>query len=479
MGARMHGPRGALRLAAAILALGLGIAATSGCSTYADRNARLRDDLAAQDYDAALAVVQKAERGSDRLLNLLEKGLVLHYADRWAESNAVFAEAEELSDDLYTRSISQAVVSLVTNDGAVDYRAAPFEMALVPYFRALNYLALGQRDDVLVEARKAELRLRDLAEVERALAKEEDEDAEPAVSLDDHAFLHYFRGMLHEWGGEPNDAFLAYRRAALAYRDTGPALGVRTPRSLGEDLARTAAALGFGAELAELRRACPDLEDAGAPLRPGHGRVVMLLETGWAPRRVSVAADVPIFTNEHHDDMDLWAVGLRHRYLYGYRRNVEIAYWLRFALPELVDDAPTVVSARVSADTPGSHARTVLLDDVASRSRLDFEQEQGGVLVRTIARALAKWLAQSKAEDQGKLAGLLVNLFGAATEQADTRNWLTLPHGIAAARLELPAGVHALRVELVDRRDRVVDVRTIPDVRVTAGGWTFLSRRVF
>lgn len=468
---------GARRIAAALVLL-LTVMAAGGCSTYADRNARLRDDVAGGDFDAALAVIDEAARGQDRLLNLLERGLVLHYADRWEESNAVFEAAEALSDDLYTRSVSQAVVSLLTNDGAVDYRAAPFEMALVPYFRALNYTALGDREAALVEARKAELRLRDLAEVERALAASGEDEA-PSVSLDDHALMHWFRGMLHEWGGEPNDAFLAYRRAALAFRDTGADLGLRTPPELGADLARTARALGFGDELAEVRRACPDLTVPEAPDPAGLGRVVFFLELGWAPHRESVAADVPIFKSDDHDDVDVWAGDLGYRYRHGWRRDVEIAYWLRFALPELVDDAPRVAGARISAGLPGSHARTLLADDVAARSRLHFQAAQGGVLVRTIARALAKWLAKEKAEDHGALAGLLVNLIGAATEQADTRNWLTLPHGIAVARLDLPPGVHELRVELVDAADRVLEVRAVPDVHVRAGGWTFLSRRVF
>ncbi|HPF35340.1 MAG TPA: hypothetical protein P5571_04190 [Candidatus Krumholzibacteria bacterium] len=468
-----------MRTRAASLALVLLVVAAGGCSTYVDRNARLRDDLATRDYDAALKVIDEAERGPDRLLTLLERGLVLHYADRWEESNTAFEAAEELSAELYTRSVSQAVVSLVTNDAAVDYRAAPYEMALVPYFRALNYIGLNRRDAALVEARKAELRLRDLAEVERALARDDEDVQDPAVSLDDHALLHWFRGMLHEWGGETNDAFLAYRRAALAFRDTGPALGLATPAALGGDLARTAAALGFADELAEVRRACPALTVPDAAPAADTGRVVLFLELGWAPRLESVAADVPIFKNEVRDDRAVMVRHLGTRYRTGWRSEAEIAYWLRFALPEMVDEAPRVTGARVSAGLPGSHARAVLADDVAARAELRFQENQGAVVLRTIGRALAKWLATEKAEDQGKLAGLLMNLLGAATEHADTRGWLTLPHGIAVARLELPPGVHDLRVELTDAADRTVETRTIEGVTVRPGGWTFLSRRVF
>ena len=66
-----------------------------------------------------------------------------------------------------------------------------------------------------------------------------------------------------------------------------------------------------------------------------------------------------------------------------------------------------------------------------------------------------------------------------ATERADTRGWLTLPYGIAMARLTLPVGTYDLRVDLVDRLGRSVGGETIHDVRVRRGNWVFLSRRVF
>jgi len=451
---------------------------SAGCSTYADRNAALRNDLVARDFDAALKVVDEAERGSDRLLNLLERGLVLHYADRWAESNAVFAEAEALSDDLYTKSVSQAVLSMFTNDGSIDYRAAPFEMAMVPYFRAMNYVYLGDREEAVVEARKAEIRLRELADVDRAL-RGDDGDDDPAVSLDDHAFIHYLRGMLHEWGGEPNDAFLAYRRAAVAFRAGEQRLDIAMPPWLGDDLLRVGSYLGFGDELAEIERSMPGLlPDARSDSR-GLGRVVLFVETGFVPHRISVAADVPIFKDEHNDDIDAWALGLHGRYLHGWRRDVEIDGWIRFAMPELVDSPGAVAGARISSGTPRGHAVTCAVEDVAGRSQRYFDDALGKTLLKTIARAVTKYLAKEKVEEKGRVAGLLANLVGVATEQADTRNWLTLPRNVAMTRLELPPGTHDLEVELVDDRGRVLAVETLPGVVVRAGDWTFLSRRAF
>jgi hypothetical protein len=472
--------RAAVRTAAR-LALAAALLGAAGCSTYADRHERLRTDLAAGRFDEALAGLDAAARDQDRLANLLEKGLVLHHADRWAESNAVFEEAELLAADLYTKSVSEAVVSLVTNDGAIAYRAAPFEMALVPYYRALNYVYLDDREEAVVEARKAELHLREYAEVARALRDDGDGGAEALDddALDNDAFLHYLRAMLLDWGGETNDAFIAYRQAALAYRDAEGLLDVATPPWLGADLLRAGTALGFAAELDELRAQLPELLPTSPPAT-GTGEVVLFLETGFAPRRISREADVPIFTSDgRRDDRDAWGLSLRHRYERGWDRDQKIDYWLRFALPELVDEPSAVAGARVSAGTIGGRTRAVPVEDIAGRSRRYFQDAQGRIVLKTIVRALAKYAAQEQAEDKGKVAGLLVNLLGAATEQADTRNWLTLPRGIAMARLALPPGTHDLRVDLVDAQDRRLETREISGVAVVEGGWTFLSRRIF
>ncbi|MDO9170396.1 MAG: hypothetical protein Q7W29_01015 [bacterium] len=469
---------------AARLVLAAALLGAAGCSTYADRHERLRTDLAAGRFDEALSGLDAAARDQDRLANLLEKGLVLHYADRWAESNAVFEEAELLAADLYTKSVSEAVLSLVTNDGAIAYRAAPFEMAMVPYYRALNYVYLGDREEAVVEARKAELHLREYAEIARAL-RDGGEDGEAGAEalnndvLDNDAFLHYLRAMLLDWGGETNDAFIAYRQAAQAYRDSEGLLAVATPPWLGADLLRTGTALGFAAELDELRTQLPELLPASPP-PAGTGEVVLFLETGFAPRRISRAADVPIFKSDgRRDDRDAWGLSLRHRYEYGWDRDQKIDYWLRFALPELVDEPSAVAGARVSVGTIGGRTRAVPVEDVAGRSRQYFQDAQGRIVLKTIVRALAKYAAKEQAEGQGQVAGLLVNLLGAATEQADTRNWLTLPRGIAMARLALPPGTHDLRVDLVDAQDRRLETREIAGVAVVEGGWTFLSRRIF
>ena len=466
-----------LRVVAAFLLLLLAGASLTGCSTYVERNRMLRADLAGGDYEAALKVIEDGAKGHDRLLNLLERALVLHYADRWDESNDVFDEAELLAADLYTRSVSQAVISMVTSDGAIDYRATPYELAMVPYYRSLNYVYLGKRNAALVEARKAEIQLREWADI----AASAREDGERDAVLDNNAFLHYLRGMIHEWGGETIEAFIAYQNAAAAYVDAKSALALESPPWLGEDLLRTGRRLGFSGEIDNLRTQFPDLIPADSTPTAETGEVVVFLELGYAPHRESAELDLPIFkADDFDDDYDAWSHALHHRHHHGWGgRSKDIAYWLRIALPELVDDPPLVSGARVSSGTVGGQIRTVRVEDLAGRATRQFTADYDKIMLKTIARGLTKFAAKKVADDKGKVAGLLANLLGAATERADTRGWLTLPHGIAMARLSLPAGEYDLRVDLVDANGRSLGEQVIPAVQVRSGGWVFLSRRVF
>jgi len=466
-----------------------GLLAIAGCATYSAHNRSLRADLAAGNFAAALETVEQNRSGRSLLLYWLERGLFLHYADRWQESNDAFEQAERLAADLYTKSVSQRVLSLLTSDAAVDYRAAPFELAMVPYYRALDYICLGDREGALVEARKAGLLLRQYTEQDLGRLGELDPDRDRSSDdlLGNDPFLHYFSGLLYEGDGEDNDAFIAYRNAADGWHAEAGRLQAQAPPWLGADLARTAGRLGFTAELAQAREAFPELfpadatasAPAAAPEGAG-GDVVVLLELGFAPVKEQRELNLPVLKTDRRDDRVRWARDLRGRWRPDYRYDeARLDYWLRVAVPELVGSPPAVTGARVSAGVMGAHAVAVTVDDLEGRAFAAFRAQEGATWLRAIVRALAKYGTKEQADKAGKVAGLLANLLGAATEQADTRGWLTLPNRIAMARLRLPPGRYDLRVDLLDPAGSTLRTDTIPQVTVRTGDLAIVSRRVF
>lgn len=160
----------------------------TGCSGGKLNNGLFQADIAAGRYEAANKQLESAKK--DDVSVLLDRGLVLQALGRYDESNEAFARAEELIADLYTRSVSKEALSLLTNDFAVDYRAAGYEHAYIAYYRAWNYLQLGRESDVLVEARAINERLN--------FRSDSCPDRGGACGHD--VFLRYFSGLLFEWG---------------------------------------------------------------------------------------------------------------------------------------------------------------------------------------------------------------------------------------------------------------------------------------
>ena len=50
------------------------------------------------------------------------------------------------------------------------------------------------------------------------------------------------------------------------------------------------------------------------------------------------------------------------------------------------------------------------------------------------------------ARSAGDVGNILANIYNLASEQADTRSWLTLPNQISVARQSLDIGEHSLQV---------------------------------
>jgi len=160
----------------------------------------------------ALDLTDPDDRGDigDELLRLMHRGLLLHYAGRYEESNEVLQRAEAIIDDRYTRSVSLALLSIVTSDRALAWLPSDTERLMVNYYGALNYLALGDPEEAAVEARR----------LSRLLELGEEDELEPdEVTM--RELLRYFAGSVFEASGNSNDAAVAYRHVWSPAETTG------------------------------------------------------------------------------------------------------------------------------------------------------------------------------------------------------------------------------------------------------------------
>jgi hypothetical protein len=380
----------------------------SGCAgDYVARTRGVRAAYQSEDYARALSTLESTARSlvdKDRLLVLMDKGMVLHAAGQWAESNAVLEEAERLSEQLDAVSVSEEAGALVTNERQRTYRGEDFEKLMISVLQALNYAELGEDESAMVEVRQVNDRLEKMVSDEK----------KPYEQL---AIARYLGGVLREDQRDWDSAYIDY---AKAYElEPGPG-------ALVEPLLRLAKLAGRDDAYVELREKYPDVPHA--PLAPGESQVVVVVEAGLSPEKERASRDAD-----------------------GGGNLIEV--------PEYRDRgrAPAV---RVTLGEESQRAVTVT--SIADVARVHLNARIGRMLAKQLAGVAVKAGlaagvgALTKSDEVGVLTFLLLNAMNAP----DLRSWLSLPAEFQVARFRVMSGSHTVRVEANGRTtEHTVDVK--------------------
>ncbi|MGI9180335.1 MAG: hypothetical protein ACR2H9_07545 [Longimicrobiaceae bacterium] len=460
-------------------------------------DAWLRHYLMRGEYDEALKMLDRSSKlvARDRLLRQLQSAIVLHYAGRYEESNRAFDWAEREADLRYTKSLREAAGSLLLNDKVLAYVPSPAEMAVIPYYRMLNYLALGQMDGGVVEARKAGAYV---ARIER----------ESGRKCAGNAFVQYLSGLVYDAAGERNDALVSLRQAERSFAPCTAVGNAGAPAYFGSDLLRLARLLGVE-EVME-GGALPSAA-AAEPEPAGTGDLVVLIENGFVAHRAHRDLYVPILPWEmeglesgeageiaaaaarittrlisNFAEQATWGTALDASPFMQASQMAEGAYVLKLAWPVAHLEANRAATVRVVVDDQVVEAPPV--EDVSSLFARELESQRSHIVARMVARGLVKYVvaneAEKKAEKKGGevlgfLTGIFANAAANALEQADTRSWSLLPDQISMARLRLPPGEHEVRIDVLGAGGMVVRTLDLGRVTVRSGERVFRSGRVW
>ena len=449
----------------------------AGCASYTHVALEVREPLAHGDPAKAEAFLLDKKPGGDGLPYLMEMGLVLRQADELVRSNETFEQAEAVIDEVYTRSVSKEALAFLTSDETIPYGGEMWERVLVNYYRALNYIDLGQYDDALVECRKINHRL---------AVWTDSEEKRPTYTTD--AFAQYVTAMLYEAGGDLNDAWVSLRLADSAYVACQDAYGVPAPEALKRDMLRLARLQGLTDDEVRLRERWPDVTPPTDAEISRKGEVIVFWEEGFIPAKVQREILIPVLKHDDRADRVVFARTLSGRVVaHPVYDDAELDYLLRVAVPDYPPPDPHPVRGWATLSLAGRGARSAesghsarseIAEDLDAIARRGLEDRMGGILFRTVLRGIAKYAVTHGVEKKkGEVAGLLANLFTAATEKADTRSWITLPRAIHVVRLLVPPGTHDLTLDC--HSGGATETVTFDDVEVGAGEVRFLSHRTF
>jgi hypothetical protein len=225
-----------------------GLLLLSSCGTYQMKTAAVEDNLFDGNFKVAVANIDQNKfllRDRNRLLYLMEKGKIEYLAGNFAKSNALLEQADMMIDAKIKTSVGQGIASKLTNAQAEPYKGEDFEKVAIHYYKALNYFALGQPDEALVEAKRINIKLTEM----------NDKYTNNKNKYAADAFSQIVQGILYEAVGDVNNAFIAYRNAEELYAaNNNQYYGVPMPTQLKIDLIRTAKQLNFTQEVQDYQK---------------------------------------------------------------------------------------------------------------------------------------------------------------------------------------------------------------------------------
>ncbi|MDI1431674.1 hypothetical protein [Polyangium sorediatum] len=454
-----------LRRAACVITFALGALANAGCAGH---EVRVRDSLAALDrgsMDQAVVALNR-ELGvkssgelpavtRDEALLLLDRGSIHLAMGQYERASRDFGAADQAMEVLDLSTSKAADLGrYVFSDDAGPYKAPAYEKLLLNTLNMLSYLARHDLNGARVEARR-------LVVMQKYIESQGDEGALLGLGS-------YLAGFTFEKSKQRDEALLHYDEAL----DYARYKSLRDPlRALTRGEKTTHEAVDALVEGAEPLPPVEETGEAELLVVVGFGRVPQK-----TPVRIPIGMAMQIVGNEL-SPMD--------------RREVDslvlqgAVAWINY---------PTLGQGRGGYEVPRASIGEEILPleqalDVEGEVRSAWHKREGTLVLAAITRLLARTAASvavagataaginaaqddrqrrdGSAEAVGMLLGFATSLTMSALDTPDTRSWSTLPARIAIARTRVPAGKHAITLEVRGQR------RTF-DVKVDAGGWALV-----
>ncbi len=428
------------------------------CSTASSLQPQINSLVIAGKFNQAVKILEthpEAYGANSELLYLLDRALVEHMARRYKESISLFEKAKQKFDELYTKSVTRIATSWIVNEYTSPYRGEDFERVLINIFQALNYAALGDIEEALVEAR-------DVDSLLKAVNRQYPSNKSNVYRED--AFARFLMGILYESAlthKDLNDAHISYTQAADIYeRIYVPEYHLQIPQILKENILTTAQYMGKD-EFEKYQDRYGPIPFLSLEEKSRAVEVYLIQYSGLAPLKFQDNIPIPL----------------------------PEGYVTKMAFPKYheryFDKAD---SQLVAQDSQGQlfTAPTEMGQDLSAIATKDLESRRLRIMAKAALRPMAKYALERQAQEKiekehgqtpsvwFQSAGNLYNVF---SEQADLRSWQTLPAQIRMARVILRPGVYTFFVKNLDGQGGVLGQIHLGELELQAGEKRFFIIR--
>ena len=403
-----------------VIALSFCLLFLAGCASYQKQvfDARYRLVMR-QPGLAAKALEPMAKKESDdQLVFLLDYGIALHEQQDFKMSNRALLAADQLVDFKDYISLSREGGSFLLSEGLVQYKGDPFEKVLINAYLAINFLMLGDLEASAVEVRKLNQRLNFLRD-----------EGEPEFVQS--VFARYLGAMIWEEERNWDNAYIDYFKAHQIFPDF---------HYFKEDLVRAAYRARRREDLKKWQKKFPDVKVDRKKWKT-QGELVVIYQQGWIPRK-RPRPENPRF-------------------------------------PKMFPVRTTTQFAGINIDNSRS-GQTKPLFSIGRVAMKTIEDEFASLVARRLVGIAAKAVVANQIGKQNKALGQLAWAAMNAADQADTRQWSTLPETVQIYKVWLKPGTYTVSFDGLNVYGKKSGESSTPvKVRIRPGKKTFMTWRSF
>lgn len=371
----------------------------------------------------------------DEVLELLDKGILLHFEGEYSQSNEALSGAEKLIEAYRAKSISQAIGSAIVNDTVTDYAGEDFEDIYTNIFMCLNYIAMDMLDDAMVEIRRFDNKMKNIGSRYQAmragLEKQIEGDTSTikieSVKFHNSALARYLSMLLYRADGNTEDARVDLQNLFAAFNMQKSLYDFSAPKGLQKELG---------------------VPSAGA-------RINFVAFSGFSP--IKQEETLRILMQD---------------------------FYYKLALPVMKSRASSVGSINVKAISKDggcvyneSLSKIESVDNIAKDT---FNDHYGAIAMKTFLRSIIKATTGTALSTYGEnsdsasgaiswFLGLIFQTSTEFTERADVRSSRYFPGYASVGSIEIPQGIYDVQIEFYSVTGKLIFTKTINDFDVKAG----------
>lgn len=393
----------------------------TACATYQTKVGQARDEMRSGRYEQAIKMLEPlaTKEGDDQLVYLLDYAVALQLAGRFDESIKAFLRAADIAEVKDYHSLSRITGSLLLSEGMVQYKGEDYEKLLIHVYLALNFLMKDNLEGALVETRRLDEKLS-----KYRLEAKRDYEQNP--------FARYLSAMIWESDRRFDDAYIDYKTAYELRSDVS---------LLKTDLLRASLLARRSDDYAKWKKSFGGEKLDEWWKNKDYGEIVFIYQQGRAP------------VKRPHPDSP------RFPKLYSVPSHTRLA---RFEVDGV---------ARLNTEPVYS------VQDVAIKTLNDA---YGALIAKRMAGVATKAVVADQIRQKDEVLGAIAWITMNIADQADLRQWSTLPESFQIARVPLKAGIYKVRATGLDSALQPSgETMTERDVKVSPRRKTFVMWRSF